>query len=102
MPTRSDRRVTPKPAHRRTAAINIRVPKRTRRLIDRAAAIAGKTRSEFMLESATQQATDVLLDQRLVALDPEAHDAFLQVLDNPPAPTDRLKALFRARAPWES
>ena len=45
--------------------INLRVPAMARELIDRAAAIEGKTRTEFMLDSACRHARDVLLDQRV-------------------------------------
>ena len=51
--------------------INLRIETHTRQLIDDAAAILGKTRTEFMIESARRQAIDVLLDQRLFALDSE-------------------------------
>ena len=39
-----------------------------------------------MIESARRQAVDVLLDQRLFTLDSDRYDAFMQALDNPPAP----------------
>ena len=51
------------------------------RLIDDAAAVLGKTRTEFMVESARRQAVDVLLDQRLFTLDSERYDAFMQALE---------------------
>ncbi len=44
-------------------SINLRIEAHTRQLIDDAAAILGKTRTEFMVESARRQAIDVLLDQ---------------------------------------
>jgi len=81
--------------------INMRVPSSTRNLIDDAAALVGKTVTEFVLESARKRAEDVLLDQRLFALDPEQYDAFMQVLDNPPAPNEKLKALLASKSPWE-
>jgi uncharacterized protein (DUF1778 family) len=49
-------------------SINLRIEAQTRRLIDDAAAVLGKTRTEFMIESARNAATDVLLDQRLFEL----------------------------------
>ena len=54
---------------RRDAVINVRLPTKLRDLIDRAADIVGKTRSDFILESAQKHAIDVLLDQRLFSLD---------------------------------
>ncbi|MBP0652344.1 DUF1778 domain-containing protein, partial [Mycobacterium tuberculosis] len=50
-------------------SINLRIETNTRQLIDDAAAVLGKTRTEFMVESARRQAIDVLLDQRLFVLD---------------------------------
>ncbi len=82
-------------------SINLRIEAGTRQLIDDAAAVLGKTRTEFMVESARRQAVDVLLDQRLFTLDPDRFDAFVQVLDNPPAPGPKLKALLRLTPPWQ-
>src|SRR3954465_6526485 len=80
--------------------INLRIGTRTRQLIDDAAAILGKTRTEFMIESARRQAIDVLLDQRLFVLDPDRHDAFVHALDNPPAPGPKLRSLLRRVPAW--
>ena len=82
-------------------SINLRIEATTRQLIDDAAAVLGKTRTEFMVESARRQAVDVLLDQRLFTLDPERYDAFMQALDNPPAPGPKLKALLRRTLAWQ-
>lgn len=82
-------------------SINLRIEANTRRLIDDAATILGKSRTEFMIESARRQAIDVLLDQRLFMLDPGRYDAFLYALDNPPAPGPRLRALLRRVPAWQ-
>jgi uncharacterized protein (DUF1778 family) len=96
----------PAPAERSSLAdskgsINLRIDGNTRQLIDDAAAMLGKTRTEFMVESARRQAIDVLLDQRLFALNADYYDAFAQALDNPPAPGPKLKALMRRLPAWE-
>ncbi len=82
-------------------SINLRIDTRTRRLIDDAAAILGKTRTEFMIECARREAIDVLLDQRLFELDPDRYDAFMHALDNPPAPGSKLRSLLRRVPAWE-
>ena len=81
-------------------SINLRIETNTRQLIDEAAAALGKTRTEFMVDSARRQAIDVLLDQRLFRLDDERYDAFLHALDNPPAPGPKLRALLRRTPAW--
>jgi uncharacterized protein (DUF1778 family) len=83
-------------------SINLRIETQTRRLIDDAAAVLGKTRTEFMVDSARKVAIDVLLDQRLFVLDPERHAAFVDALDKPPAPGPRLRSLLRRTPAWES
>jgi uncharacterized protein (DUF1778 family) len=84
------------------ASINLRIETQTRRLIDEAAALLGKTRTEFMVDSARTLAIDVLLDQRLFALDAERYDSFVAALDNPPAPGPKLQALLKRRPAWEA
>ena len=81
-------------------SINLRIEAHTRQLIDDAAAILGKTRTEFMIESARRQAIDVLLDQRLFLLDSDRYDAFVHALDNPPAPGPKLRSLLRRVPAW--
>lgn len=81
-------------------SINLRIESHTRQLIDDAAAVLGKTRTEFMIDSARALAIDVLLDQRLFKLDSSRYEAFLSALDNPPPPGPRLRALLRRVPAW--
>jgi uncharacterized protein (DUF1778 family) len=83
-------------------SINLRIEANTRALIDEAAAMLGKTRTEFMIDTARRQAIDVLLDQRLFVLETGAYDAFVQALDNPPTPGPKLKRLMTRKPVWEA
>lgn len=83
-------------------SINLRIEAGTRRLIDEAASALGKTRTEFMVESARRQALEVLLDQKLFALEPERYASFFRALDAPPAPGPKLRALLRRTPVWET
>ena len=85
---------------RRDATINLRLSSKVRDLIDTAAAVSGTTRTEFVLESARRRAVDVMLDQRLFALEPDAWRAFNRALDKPPLPNERLKELMAKKPPW--
>lgn len=88
------------PRVERDATIHIRAPRKTKELIEAAAASVGKSLSEFTLESARQHATDVLLDQRLFVLESDQYAAFMQALDNPPPAGPKLKALMKRRPLW--
>ena len=82
--------------------IQIRASAETKALFNRAAAMRGQKLSEFMLESARQEALERLLDQRSFFLDDEAHARFLKLLDAPPAPSAKARARVNRKAPWEA
>lgn len=84
----------------RGVTLNILADPRRRDLIDRAAEAVGKSRSEFMLETACKEAKAVLLDRRYFALDEAQFQAFLARLDAP-APSAKLVELLNTKAPWE-
>jgi len=64
----------------RTAPINLRALNSQRNLIDHAASVLGKNRSDFMLEAACREVENVLLDQRLFMLNQVDFKAFNQAL----------------------
>lgn len=85
----------------RTAPINLRARDSQRNLIDRAAALQGKNRSDFMLEAACREAENVLLDQRLFMLEKINFNAFIQVLEAPVKDNPALRKLMSRKSPWE-
>jgi uncharacterized protein (DUF1778 family) len=85
----------------RSGLINIRISAADRAIIDRAAKVAGKSRSEFMLQAARQAAQETLLDTTLFAMDGMTFKRFKAMLDAPARPNERLRALMGRQAPWE-
>jgi uncharacterized protein (DUF1778 family) len=59
----------------RDAAINLRALPEQRDLIDHAASLLGKNRSDFMLEAACERAQAVVLDQVFFSLDTDKFQA---------------------------
>lgn len=84
----------------RDAAINLRALPEQRDLIDRAAQLVGKNRSDFMLEAACDKAQAVLIDQVYFNLDADKFQQFMDLLDAPPAPNPGLERLMALKAPW--
>jgi len=84
----------------RDAAINLRALTEQRDLIDYAAQLLGKTRSDFMLEAACDKAQSVVLDQVFFALDDSKFKQFTALLDAPPAANPGLERLMDVQAPW--
>ena len=86
----------------RAAAINLRALPEQRDLIDQAATLLGKNRSDFMLEAACERAQSVLLDQLFFALDSDKFQQFTAMLDAPLAENAGLARLKEVKAPWGS
>lgn len=84
----------------RDAAINLRARPEQRELIDHAAKLLGKKRTEFMLEAACERAQSVMLDQVLFGLDEEKFERFMAMLDAPRSPNPGLERLMAVKAPW--
>lgn len=84
-----------------STTINLRADRGKRALIDRAAVLLGKNRSEFMLDAACREATAVLLDRRVFDVDARTYRAFLSALDKTPADNPRLRRLLKSTAPWD-
>lgn len=84
----------------RDAAINLRAKPEQRDLIDQAANLLGKNRSDFMLEAACERASAVVLDQVFFSLDIEKFRQFTALLDAPTAPNAGLERLMAVQPPW--
>lgn len=81
--------------------LSIRIKPEVRALVDRAAALTGKNRTDFVLDAARRAAEDALLDRTVFALSPQAYADFAARLDAPPKPNKRLRRTLRAPAPWD-
>lgn len=80
--------------------INLRATRRQKALIDQAAGILGRSRSEFMLDTACREAEAVLLDQRYFVLPDATFRRFVAMLDAPPKNNPKLRRLLQSKPPW--
>lgn len=84
----------------RDAAINLRALPEQRDLIDHAASLLGKNRSDFMLEAACDRAQAVVLDQVFFKLDSDKFQQFTAMLDEPVEQNPGLERLMAVQFPW--
>jgi uncharacterized protein (DUF1778 family) len=84
-----------------SVALNMRIKPATRNLIDRAAEMLGKTRTDFMLEASERRAEEVLLDRTIFTVSAEIYAEYLARLDAPTQPNERLKRTMSTKAPWD-
>jgi uncharacterized protein (DUF1778 family) len=81
--------------------LNMRIKPATRNLIDRAAELLGKTRTDFMLEASARRAEEVLLNRSVFTVSPEIYAEYLARLDAPAQTNERLKRTMSTKAPWD-
>jgi uncharacterized protein (DUF1778 family) len=85
----------------RNETINLRASKRQKKLIDQAAELLDRSRSEFMLDVACREAEAVLLEQNHFLLSEDKFKRFMAALDEPPKENAKLRNLLRSKAPWD-
>ena len=69
--------------------------------IDRAAAIRGVTRTEFVLRSSEAAAIETRNERPIIVLDDEAWDAIIAARDAPVQPDPEVKERFARPPSWD-
>ncbi|MGN6199647.1 DUF1778 domain-containing protein [Humibacter sp.] len=82
------------------ARIEARATVEQKTVIERAAALEGRTVSEFVLSTAVERAEAVIERQRVLRLSDEAFDDFMRTLDEPPQVIPELDRLLRRAPVW--
>ena len=85
----------------RTARVGLRSSEAQVIVLRRAAEVAHKSLTDFILDSACLAAEQTLLDQRLFMTTGKDHQALLDLLDRPARSNAGLKDLFSRTAPWD-
>ena len=84
----------------RSARLGLRATPEQEVVLRRAADVAHKSLTDFILDSACLAAEQTLLDQRLFMVSGNQHQAFMDLLDQPEQPNDGLRDLFSRKASW--
>ena len=84
-----------------TRVINFRAPVSKQALIDHAAHVSGKNRTDFILDASCEKAQEVLADQTHFALCHAALQRFNELVEAPLVNTDALRRLLSTPALWE-
>lgn len=70
-------------------------------IIDRAAGLRGRSRTDFVREAAVRAAEEVLMERTLVRMTPAGFAAFRDAIERPAAAVSEMVELLRRPAPWE-
>lgn len=85
----------------RSARLGVRATPEQEAVLRRAADVARKTLTDFILDSACKAAEQTLLDQRLFMVSGSQYQALMDLLERPEQSNDGLRDLFARKAPWD-
>lgn len=86
----------------RSARLGLRATSEQETVLRRAAEVARKSLTDFILDSACRAAEQTLLDQRLFMVSGSQYQALLELLDRPAEDNAGLRDLFSKAAPWDA
>jgi uncharacterized protein (DUF1778 family) len=82
----------------RSEKLDLRLTPGAKQTLQRAAAAAQRSVTEFVLESALASAAETLADRQSFQLDQERWEVFVNALDAPPQAHPRLERLLREQS----
>jgi uncharacterized protein (DUF1778 family) len=87
---------------RKEHPLSMRLPEADIAIIDRAANLRGRSRTDFVREAAVRAAEDVLMETAPIRMSAAGFKAFMNALSKPAHPVPEMIELFQRVAPWES
>ena len=87
---------------RKEHPLSMRLPETDIAIIDRAAALRGRSRTDFVRDAAVRAAEEVLMETAPIRMSPAGFKAFMAALSGPATPVSEMIELFRRAAPWET
>ena len=89
-------------AKRKEHPLSMRLPEADIAIIDRAATLRGRSRTDFVRDAAVRAAEDVLMETVPIRMSASGFKAFMAALSGPAASVPEMVELFRRAAPWEA
>ena len=93
--------LTPSSRRSRSARLGLRATGQQESILRRAAEVAHKSLTDFILDSACHAAEQTLLEQRLFMVSGLQYQALMDMLEQPAQENQGLKELFSRKAPWD-
>lgn len=89
-------------AGRKDHPISMRLPEADIAMIDRAAGMRGRSRTDFVREAAVRAAEEVVMESRPIRLSEEGFAEFMAILAAPALVAPEMAELAARPAPWEA
>jgi uncharacterized protein (DUF1778 family) len=91
----------PKSKSRKDHPISMRLPEADVAIIDRAARLRGRSRTDFVREAAVRAAEEALMANDPIRMSPGDFAAFMRIISEPARPIPQIVELLRRPAPWD-
>jgi uncharacterized protein (DUF1778 family) len=92
----------PRAVKRKEHPLSMRLPETDIAIIDRAAALRGRSRTDFVRDAAVRAAEEVLMETAPIRMSAAGFKAFMAALSEPAVAVPQMVELFRRRVPWEA
>jgi uncharacterized protein (DUF1778 family) len=89
-------------ATRKDHPLSMRLPEADIAMIDRAAGLRGRSRTDFVRDAAVRAAEDVIMEAALIRMSPDCFEAFVSALSASAVAVPEMVELARRTAPWET
>ncbi len=87
---------------RKEHPLSMRLPEDDIAIIDRAAGLRGRSRTDFVRDAAVRAAEDVLMESLPIRMSAAGFDAFVAVLSEPARPVPAMVELLKRTPPWSA
>lgn len=91
----------PRAVKRKQYPLSMRLPEADIALIDRAASLRGRSRTDFVRDAAMRAAEAILMETAPIRMSASGFKAFMTALSAPATPVPEMVDILRRTAPWE-
>jgi uncharacterized protein (DUF1778 family) len=89
-------------AKKKSHPLSMRLPETDIAIIDRAADLRGRSRTDFVREAAVRAAEVVVMESAPIRMSPKSFNAFMSAIASPGTAVPEIVEVLKRRAPWET
>ncbi len=88
--------------HNKQHPLSMRLPEADIAVIDRAARLRGRSRTDFVRDAAVRAAEEVIMENTILRVSPQGFRAFMAALERPAVVVPEMLEVMQRKPPWES
>ncbi len=82
--------------------LSMRLPETDIAIIDRAADLRGRSRTDFVRDAAVRAAEEIVMENALIRMSPKGFSAFMAAIGAPATAVPELVEVLKRKSPWET